>query len=417
MSKNKHSKSNTKPSKKSPKIEATNVDPEVTRVEQISSIDETNLPFVSICTPTFNRRPFIPMMIQCFQHQTYPKDKIEWIIIDDGTDKIGDLVKHIPQVKYVEYKEKMYLGKKRNIMHDKCKGDIIIYMDDDDYYPPERISHAVETLMKNPQALCAGSSEMYIYFKDLYKMYQFGPYGPNHSTAATFAFRKELLSQTRYEDNAALAEETYFLKKYTIPFVQLDPMKTILVFSHVHNSMNKKELLVNPAASKVTLSDKSVDDFIKEPFCKNFFMNEIDDLLSKYDAGKIENKPEVIQQMGEIKEKREKMVKDMQLLKQLQEQYKHLVAVPQDTQQKIAEYEKKLMDQSIFIQEILKENGITTDLYKEFPLSLEELVFKRKNNKEAEIKQFAVLPLECSQISKEFLKDLQMALEIYTIGM
>jgi len=66
---------------------------------------------------------------------------------------------------------------------------------------------------------------------------------------------------------------------------------------------------------------------------------------------------------------------------------------------------------------ILKENGITTDLYKEFPLSLEELVFKRKNNKEAEIKQFAVLPLECSQISKEFLKDLQMALEIYTIGM
>ena len=65
---------------------------------------------------------------------------------------------------------------------------------------------------------------------------------------------------------------------------------------------------------------------------------------------------------------------------------------------------------------ILKENGITTDLYKDFPLNLEELVFKRKNNKEAEIKQFAVLPLECSQISKEFLKDLQMALEIYTMG-
>jgi len=66
--------------------------------------------------------------------------------------------------------------------------------------------------------------------------------------------------------------------------------------------------------------------------------------------------------------------------------------------------------------EILKENGITTDLYKEFPLSLEELVFKRKNSKEVEIKQFAVLPLECSQISKEFLKDLQMALEICTMG-
>jgi len=65
---------------------------------------------------------------------------------------------------------------------------------------------------------------------------------------------------------------------------------------------------------------------------------------------------------------------------------------------------------------ILKEHGIVTSLYEEFPLTLEDLVFKRKNNKEVEIKQFAVLPLECSQISKEFLKDLQMALEIYTMG-
>jgi len=45
-------------------------------------------PFVSICTPTFNRRPFIETMIKCFQHQTYPKDRMEWIIIDDGTDHI-----------------------------------------------------------------------------------------------------------------------------------------------------------------------------------------------------------------------------------------------------------------------------------------------------------------------------------------
>ena len=134
-----------------------------------------NFPFVSICTPTFNRRPFYEMTIQCFNHQTYPKDRMEWIIIDDGTDKIEDLVKHIPQVKYFKYKEKMNLGKKRNLMHEKSKGDIIVYMDDDDYYPPDRVSHAVETLQKNPNAMVAGSSEMYIYFKHIEKMYQFGP--------------------------------------------------------------------------------------------------------------------------------------------------------------------------------------------------------------------------------------------------
>lgn len=74
-------------------------------------------PFVSVCTPTYNRRPFIPSMIKCFAHQTYPKDRIEWIIIDDGTDKIEDLVIDIPHVKYFKYDEKMVLGKKRNLMH------------------------------------------------------------------------------------------------------------------------------------------------------------------------------------------------------------------------------------------------------------------------------------------------------------
>ena len=73
------------------------------------------LPMVSICTPTFNRRPFIPMIIKCFEHQLYPKDRMEWIIIDDGTDKIGDLVSHIPQVKYFKYDDKMTLGQKRNL--------------------------------------------------------------------------------------------------------------------------------------------------------------------------------------------------------------------------------------------------------------------------------------------------------------
>src|SRR5210317_1019017 len=183
------------------------------------------LPFVSICTPTFNRRPFIPIMFECFRNQTYPKDRMEWIIIDDGTDKIKDLIDSadIPQIKYFAYDTKMTLGKKRNLMHDKTCGDILVYMDDDDYYPPERIEHAVTTLTKSKTALCAGASELYVYFKHIQQMWQCGPYGPNHATAGTFAFKRELLKKSRYNEEACLAEEREFLHGYTIPFVQLDP--------------------------------------------------------------------------------------------------------------------------------------------------------------------------------------------------
>jgi hypothetical protein len=273
------------------------------------------VPFVSICTPTFNRRPFIPYMIKCFEQQDYPKDRIEWIIVDDGTDKIGDLVAHIPQVKYYALEKKLLLGNKRNLMHDKTKGDIIVYMDDDDYYPPERISHAVEMLTKTPAALCAGSSEIYIYFKHIQKMYQFGPYGPNHSTAGTFAFKRALLKLTRYEDGAALAEEKHFLKNYTIPFVQLDSMKTILVFSHEHNTFDKRRLLENMIPQYTKESTKTVEMFVKEPEMRDFYMNQIEVLLKTYEPGRPNMKPDVLMQMVAIEKQRK-----LDMLKMQQQQ-------------------------------------------------------------------------------------------------
>jgi hypothetical protein len=270
-------------------------------------------PFVSVCTPTFNRRPFIEMMFQCFRNQTYPKSRIEWIIVDDGTDKIRDLIQtaNIPQIKYIEVERKMALGEKRNFMHTHAKGSIIVYMDDDDYYPPDRIEHAVERLASDPKALCAGSSEIYIYYKHIHKMFQAGPYGPNHSTAGTFAFRRELLDQTSYEDHAALAEEKHFLKNYTIPFVQLDPMKTILVFSHNQNTFDKRKLLESQNPQFFKESPKTVDDFIREPretWIKKFFMEDIDEKLANYKPGEPAMKPDVLVQMKKMEKEREKMV-------------------------------------------------------------------------------------------------------------
>ena len=271
----------------------------------------SGLPFVSICTPTFNRRPFISHMIKCFESQTYPKELLEWIIIDDGTDKVGDLVSSIPQVKYFSYNEKMALGEKRNLMHQKATGDIFVYMDDDDFYPPERVSHAVEKLMGNPDALCAGSSEIYIYFKHIGKLYQFGPYGPNHATAGTFAFKRQLLEQTSYENTAALAEEKAFLKNYTIPFVQLDPLKTILVFSHEHNTFDKRKLLDNPHPNFVRESDKTVEMFVADTQMRKFYMEDIEGLLEGYEPGRPSMKPDVLKQIIEIEEKRRKEAEEM----------------------------------------------------------------------------------------------------------
>ena len=328
-------------------------------------VEKNKLPFVSICTPTFNRRPFIPFIVQCFLNQDYPKDRMEWIIIDDGTDKIEDLVSNIKQVKYFKFDEKMTLGKKRNIAHDKTKGEIIIYMDDDDYYPPCRVSHAVCKLNEFPNILCAGSSEMYIYFKHIHKMYKFGPYGPNHATAATFAFRRKLLNETSFDDNTSIAEEKHFLKGYTIPLIQLDSLKTILVFSHVHNSFDKKKLLETPCSEQfMKISDKKIDDFIKEENIKNFFINDIDELLKNYDPGNPKYKVDVLKQIEQIMIERERKIIEH---KQQQEQINSI----------INNYDKKLSQQSITIQELIIENNLLKDKNKYLEEKIKKIIEDR----------------------------------------
>lgn len=237
-------------------------------------IPSVGSPLVTVCTPTYNRRAFIPALIRCFEDQTYPRELLEWVVVDDGSDPVNDLFEGVEGVKYYRSEERMILGHKRNFMHTKATGEIIVYMDDDDFYPPDRVLHAVRKLNTNPGVMIAGSSIMHIYFKELSKIYRFGPYGPNHATAGTFAFRRELLEQTSYDDNALVSEERHFLKNYTIPMVQLESKKTILVFAHSQSTYDKRRLLVNPNPKRVRETKFSPSVFIKNKELCEFYTRQ-----------------------------------------------------------------------------------------------------------------------------------------------
>ena len=228
---------------------------------------------ISLCTPTCDRRPFIKTMIKCIKNQTCLP--MEWIILDDGEDKIKDLVEDIPYIKYYTC-EKMSIGEKRNLIHKYTRGQILIYIDDDDYYPPERISTVLGGLDGNE--LCSGSSIMFIYFSELNKIYEFGPYGKNHATAATFGFKRELLNHTAFK-NDHRAEEKFFLKKWTIPLKQLDPKKTILVINHSMNTVDRSILLSGP---NVKETEYTLEDFVTDVDILHFYKNEMSSALLNY---------------------------------------------------------------------------------------------------------------------------------------
>ena len=257
----------------------------------------SHTPLVSICTPTFNRRPFIKCLIQCFLRQDYPKHLMEWLIVDDGADSIEDLIQQakVPQIQYYRTKPQN-LGAKRNFLNEISNGEIIINFDDDDYYPPERVSHAVQILNSRPDVLAAGSSAVYTYSNRLNKMFLVGPFGEFQATAGTFAYKRELLNQTRFNDSQAVTEERFFLKNNQLPIAQLNPLKTVCLMAHCQNTVDKSHLFKLQDSMPTHESTLSLYDFIQNDAHSRMYLEAMGS-LSAYPPGDIKFKPDSIKQI------------------------------------------------------------------------------------------------------------------------
>jgi glycosyltransferase involved in cell wall biosynthesis len=231
-------------------------------------------PFVSVVTPTYNRGRFFPFLVACYKAQTYPKDRMEWIVLDDGSEKVGTeflkLTKGLPNIRYICLDEKLNIGAKRNRLNDEAKGDIIIAMDDDDYYPPERVAYAVTKFATFPHIDLAGSSELYMYFTKQQQIIKLGPYDKYHATNGTMAWRKRYANNHRYDESVTHAEEKSFLEDYKNPLIQLDPFKVMLVISHSENTFNK-EIFLKEESQFVKKTVLKLRDFIKDKQLREFY--------------------------------------------------------------------------------------------------------------------------------------------------
>jgi len=217
-------------------------------------------PFVSVIVPSYNRRDFLPYLLHQFNYQTYPKERMELIIIDDSPQSNADIMpKDDVRIKYIHLTEKIPLGKKRNMLNSMAKGDIIVCMDDDDYYSPDRVSHAVTKLIAS-KALIAGSTILHIYYPQLEgsgkpTIYQFGPYNPTHSTGGLMAYKKEYIKTHSFPDDANRAEESQFTNKFTEPMIQLDTFKVMLCIAHNNNTVEKTAFIPQGKPTNIKLKD------------------------------------------------------------------------------------------------------------------------------------------------------------------
>lgn len=106
--------------------------------------DVEKLPPVSIVTITHNRGQFAAIMLYNWVNLKYPRDKLEWVILDDSDPNVEyDLRDYIPYddpaIRYVKLDKWYPVAEKRNKAVEMAKYDIIVLVDDDDYYFPDHV--------------------------------------------------------------------------------------------------------------------------------------------------------------------------------------------------------------------------------------------------------------------------------------
>jgi len=178
---------------------------------------------VTIATPTMiTRVKYLKILIECILHQDY-NNILEWIIVDGTQNNKHELREHIeefrkqypnlPEIVFLEpLPDKKTIGDLRNLYNEHCRGDIIVCMDDDDYYPQTRVSHSVKKLSNSHLEIGACAS-LCIYCIEFQKVYEWKRFHLNQGGNASMAYT-HTYAKTHTYDSVSCGEEKTFIKNY-----------------------------------------------------------------------------------------------------------------------------------------------------------------------------------------------------------
>ncbi len=119
---------------------------------EMTVLTQENLPLVSVIVPSFNNGRFIGPALESLFLQTYPKEKREIIVIDDGsTDNTPEVLKKFDQNILHVRQQHQGISSARNAGISHAGGEIITFLDSDDLWYEERLQRVVERFVKDPR--------------------------------------------------------------------------------------------------------------------------------------------------------------------------------------------------------------------------------------------------------------------------
>lgn len=205
---------------------------------------EHELPDVSILTITKDRRVFMPLAKYSYMIQSYPEEKLEWVIVDDGDDLIEDTLIGVPNVNYVRCEKGLTISQKRNLAVESAMYDTLVIMDDDDVYPNNSVLQRVAMLQKQPSKECGFCTTIPCY--DITQFSSFMNVPPRQLpmaervSEASLVFTRSFWEQGKFDERVHIGEGDAFIRGREQMCREISPQEVIVSLMHPMNSSSRR---------------------------------------------------------------------------------------------------------------------------------------------------------------------------------
>lgn len=198
---------------------------------------------------TYKRQRFSELVTHNINIQDYDNIK-EVIVLDDGGEPLElDDVKY--PVRYIQSKDKMTIGKKRNTLIKMAKTKYCAFMDDDDIYYPTYLSHSISVL-KDKKKMVVGSADMLFYYLGMKESGRMSCKMINLLHEATMVFDRKFVKTNMKFGETNNGEGKDFLKGYEKFIWETDIQKVMVCLAHSGNTVGK-ERWYKPELGKMDL--------------------------------------------------------------------------------------------------------------------------------------------------------------------
>lgn len=212
-------------------------------------------PFVSVVTPTTkSRQRFIDLMFANIKSQTYPHDRMEWLVVGDAEMKESFTSRFLElcslfSCRYVVCNIENDIGKKRNFACSQSRFKILASMDDDDVYHKDYLKYSISE-MNRRNVNMVGCRDMLVFFPLQGGKMRFVRGASCHE--ATIVCRKKHWKMFKYREQCSHGEGSSMVAGSF--FNALDITKIMICVAHTCNTYDKTRLLSDENSKGVVIS-------------------------------------------------------------------------------------------------------------------------------------------------------------------